>query len=1473
MRKLWLITTALVATAAPAHADPISAAVAWVGSTLAAGGFAAFALNTALSIGLSAISGALLKPQKPAVGVEFNVSMGDNLPLSFIAGDYITAGKRKYIGSWGRNNRYITEVIEVSCLPQSGLAAMWVNDEPGAIQTGINDKDGTPYVLGNPLDNYKDEDYRIWVRWIAGTQTAADPMLVGLFGSDPDYPWTNNCIGRGKSYAIVTTRYDTDTLTSYPSYLLQPTPISFYDLRYDSTNGGSGTQRWGNPATWQPTRNPAVIAYNIIRGVYYGGEWVYGGKNLPAWRLPQAEWIAAANACDAPVAKSGGGTEPRYRCGLEITVDTEPASILEEIGKSANMRFAEVGGRIKAIVDLPGAAVLGITDGDILITEGQSFQPFYSVSDTFNTINATYPEPAEKWASKDAPQYIDADAKARQGDRHLPVEMSYPAVPYAAQVQRLMRSQMQEYGRQRRHDFYLPPDAYGLEPGVDMLSYTSDRNGYINKLFVVETVKRVPGMNVLVQTREVDPADYDWSSDFEQPVVITPPVNPVPFVQPISGLTATGTTILDQANKSRRPAILVTCDGDEVGVSHIQMEYRVSGQSQVMVDPSRAFAEPFAWHLMNVIPGQSYEVRARLLSDLTPKSQWSSWLTVLIPDVRLTLDDLEQDILDGVVTSQAWLDASGEVIADLQAEIDADVTAVDTRLTNETAALSAEVADARQLALDNLVTAKGYTDTAVTSETIARQTAQGQLSARLDEITAAGLSNNLLTNGDFSDGDTGWVGVTVADGAATLGSGAASQQFPAVFGPTEMLQWRVEYTGPVNRVRVQFKDDANAATGNDALTDLAIVQGSAIGSGQHAVPDGTTQIKWLISGAGAVIDNVAVTKIDQQVVARISSLETALATDQQALADYTTTANARFSSNEAAITTEGTSRANADTALSNRVATAEATVGTQGARITTAETTLANQAVAAAQLSTLVEAESGRLDLVRDGTFARGMEYWPDGALPASGRIIARDPASSDPRKNSVPADRYYTLSASDAGGTWRVSDYQAVTAGETIEIGFDYSRTANAVYPAVRVQFYGADMGALTVYEQRAPNSGGWQKTTGWVDAPAGAVYAKTLFGAGAGGSANAGITNISARRTGVGYASRSSVQVLQQVQDSDVAALAAYKVTANARLDTVEGRASSNATAISQTYTKAQTDNVVAAGINSYDVSLTDRLKGKANATALEATNSRVTQTEQGLAAEVDRINLYTARTDAGTASGMLRVNVMSSVAGVVSRVGLRAETEVDGAQRAAALILEARSDGSSSVGALADKFFLATDLNGGGRVVPFYTSNGVVYINTAHIQDLTVGTIKITNGAIHSVYTSSINYDGARPNGATVATINFAPFSTSSRLLVGVSGTLYVPGGTGYGQSEEGPAVQVSLVANGVTRPVFRSQAVPYVDNGSNRAFLSTTAYPTTFADFAAASGTNTVLVKLTANPGTPLNNNTTFSGTLAVWEAKR
>lgn len=995
MNKILLISAAFIAVAAPAHADPITAIATWVGATFSVGAATALAVTQfAVGFALNAVAAALMKPDVPGANVQFDVQMGDDQPLSFTVGEYATAGKRKYLGSWGRNTRFITEVIEYSALPQ-GLAGIWVDDERGEFVAGLRGHvlssadpgsitdatesasvPGGSLDIGQPLENYRDDPdgprTTLWVKVVDGPQAAADPFLLWAFGDDPDYPWTADMVGTGKSYVIITARYDSQTLTSYPRFLLEPSPLPMYDLRLDSTNGGTGAHRWDSPATWAPTTNAAVVAYNIARGIYFGTEWVYGGKSLAAWRLPAAEWIAAANECDDAVSLAGGGTEPRYRCGMEIRCNVPAADALEEIGKAANMRFAETGGQLKPIVGLPAAAAFALTDDDIVITEGQSFKPFYPVAETFNAISATYPEPVEKWSSKDAREYIDTDATAEDGGRYLPTSMTYGAVPFRRQIRRLMRSQMRDYRRMRRHQFHLPPDAYALEPGVDMVSWTSQRNGYVSKLFMVESVAKTPGMLVLVSLREVDPGDYDWSSSFEAPPTVVVPKNPTGFVQPISGLIIEPIAILDPDGETRRPAIRVRCDGDETGVTSISLEWRETGQPEQATGRVAEFLDPYRWIIRNVLPGTSYQVRARLLSRLTTRSAWSDWFTVTTLDLALSWDDFEAEVQEAVDAAMAQAEAAAEAAAD--ANIAADGLRDD--LDAAVADLDADIAAAAALAADNLLIAQAYTDTSVQAEATTRQTATDALAAQIQTLTAVLNSENYIENPRFSDGFTGWSGhhalSTVvaqddlsADPIIANAPTAFFASVPTVEGTnrdiyqdfsvdwleSEVFQWRcyaaVAEAGREARVVIHWYDDLGAVIGSAVQVVMTLVEDEwRVFSGQHTPPVGTVSVRFRLRVTSAVstvpvaFADVSFTKVDQSVIARMTDLEVVVANNETAFTLHRDEALARLDDAEAAITTEAATRADADSAIASSVSTVSARVDTRNRtfRQTTAPT-------------------------------------------------------------------------------------------------------------------------------------------------------------------------------------------------------------------------------------------------------------------------------------------------------------------------------------------------------------------------------------------------------------------------------------------------------------------------------------------------------------------------------------------------------
>lgn len=512
----------------PANAEPVTtailAAINYIYLSFAAVDAAAltwadvaiFALKTAAIIGLSyavnSIFAPTYTPGKPS-GVKTTIRLGGDLPRSFITGYTATAGSLVYGATWGSianvDNAYLTQVIALSDLPTTALMEIWVGSNKVTWTVGL----APTAPWGTPIIEYRDptshEDY-LWVRFYDGTQTTNDAFLLSQFGSDPKFPWTSNMIGTGVSYVIVTSRFNSKFYSGVPTFKWAVQGAAFYDPRLDSTVGGSGTHLWSVPSTWAYTDNPMVINYNIFRGISYGGVNMWGPQGVTANRVPLAAWFAAMNACDVTTTDAAAATVRTYRCGLEITVDSQPVDVIETLNQACNARIAEVGGVYKPLVGAAGSSIMSFTDDNIVIDATQQFDMFPSQAMMINGAAAVYPEPIEAWANKDAPLRINATYEAADGKRLL-ANLNYVAVPYSSQVQQLMDSAIDESRKFKKHTIVLGPQAWALEP-LDTITWTSARNSYTSKLFRVLSVMDTYSLDIVLVIAEVDPADYTFNT-------------------------------------------------------------------------------------------------------------------------------------------------------------------------------------------------------------------------------------------------------------------------------------------------------------------------------------------------------------------------------------------------------------------------------------------------------------------------------------------------------------------------------------------------------------------------------------------------------------------------------------------------------------------------------------------------------------------------------------------------------------------------------------------------------------------------------------------------------------------------------------------------------------------------------------------------------------------------------------------------
>ena len=627
------------------------------GSAIATAGLA-LGLGLATTIGVSYVMKALAGNTPAATadnhfGTQGTINAGGAVPRAFGLGYHVTAGSLVYANYWGSTapggtttpNAYLTLVIALGDLPGEKLLELWVDGEQAflsdtgdvALGTRINEyiKDGVPYL---------------WLKYHDGTQTAADDLCTD-YAASADRPYPATRIGTGVCYAVVTALVEDTLWTGIPSFKFALSGIPLYDPTQDSTNGGSGPHRYSTPSTWggDGDQLPAVQAYNVLRGIRYNGAWVYGLQTMTNQaRLPAANWNAQINKCRATVVGLSG-PEPSYRSGGQIDVSSQPANALDELLTACQGRISEIGGFYKIHLGAPDSNAFAWTDADLLSSEQQTFRPFFSLANSVNGIQGTYPDPAQAWQTATAPALYRTDLEVHDGNRRLMAAPQFNFVPYPEQVQRLQQSGIAEAQRARTHALPFPPAFWLVEPG-DVGVWNSTRNGYVNKQFRVDSVVDRANLDLVISVTEVDPTDYDWDHNTDYTGVATgPTVIPRPPPQGVVDWYAEGTVLNDSSGTAARAAIRIAWDGTLPGVVGVQYEVRLTVDlSSVTRGRTDQLAAGALIISQGILPLTAYQVRGQYLPNAPRDMLWSDWLDVTTPDIPT--GDLPAWIADQVTT-------------------------------------------------------------------------------------------------------------------------------------------------------------------------------------------------------------------------------------------------------------------------------------------------------------------------------------------------------------------------------------------------------------------------------------------------------------------------------------------------------------------------------------------------------------------------------------------------------------------------------------------------------------------------------------------------------------------------------------------------------------------------------------------------------------------------------------------------------
>ncbi|MFC4624241.1 phage tail protein [Daeguia caeni] len=698
MQYILAIVFALLAT--PAAADPISiviGAIGAAGSWLLSGTVLANIVLGGLLVAAKYALGTLFqsKPKSQASATE--TKYGENLVREVGLGTFGTRGHHVYRNAFDKGNHIVQDVYKLSDFRCTELLRVQMDGEWKLLSATDEGDEGRIYgrrVLG------VHEGGQVFVRFYSGTLSqTADPALIAY--ANPTGRWTSAHRGAGICYVVVTTITDVDNLTSVPSLLFEVKGAPLYDPRKDSTVGGSGAHRWNDQSTWEYTSNPAVMMYNLERGIYHGTEKIVG-RGVPASQLPLSEWMTAMNICDEAMADGS----KRYTAALiassgdGVTHDTNMTPLREACAAS----WVEGVIGEYPIVGANQAVVATITDDDIAWDKPFQLSLTRPRSELVNTVAATYISPDKFYETTSLATRVDDTALAQDRER-LAAKIDYTAVTDPRVGDRLADIAIRASRYQAHGSYTIHPKYLGVQVG-QWISWVSARYGFTKKLQIQSKALGALGSDgtrdVRISWQEVGDGIFDPTAYTTTPPVITPNAEPA-YLAAVENFNAVPNIVLG-ATGDQLPGIRLywdeITDGTVVGVD-IQY-WPVSDPTQIF--SAYVTRDVTVYQIVNGLTSQTeWQIRTRLrAAPGTRPVAWTAPVNVLTLGIETNLPPidfakLDEDIngylgwaSDGLRYVLEELDRIGSIVANQDAANYSDKQQIRREITSTSGSLTAK---------------------------------------------------------------------------------------------------------------------------------------------------------------------------------------------------------------------------------------------------------------------------------------------------------------------------------------------------------------------------------------------------------------------------------------------------------------------------------------------------------------------------------------------------------------------------------------------------------------------------------------------------------------------------------------------------------------------------------------------------------------------------------------------------------------
>lgn len=450
MRKLLLITTALVVFPSAADADPLIAGVIGLfgttGSWFASlGWFGQFLVQLGASLALSAVANALSGNSRNAGDESRDLQRPQSRPPK-----RTVYGHARVHGSWApleAKTPYIYGGLIFNSRPSEGPFTLYL-DRREVVATG------NPYDLSGPGAVATNEPFAGYVRfWIGRGDQTDNPRNMEWV---PAYDiFDESDAWRGST--VLWVKIDRGPSESRGDRWPNPTPEIQMEANWSRVwDPREPTQNPANPATWAYSANQALCLLDALRTNPIG-QYALDQIHLPSF-------IHAADVADETIATLDGD-EPRYEANGWVV--WRPDDLLGQtlpLQQAGGGLLAMFGGQVGYI---PAAWRAPVGTVSNFLAEGAAeFSSARPLSERAHGYRGEYVAPARDWQPAQLPIARVPGAPAPQGEDDKIEALDLRLVTSPTQAMRLQQIAARKMGQGKSLTLTLGPDGLRYLPGA-----------------------------------------------------------------------------------------------------------------------------------------------------------------------------------------------------------------------------------------------------------------------------------------------------------------------------------------------------------------------------------------------------------------------------------------------------------------------------------------------------------------------------------------------------------------------------------------------------------------------------------------------------------------------------------------------------------------------------------------------------------------------------------------------------------------------------------------------------------------------------------------------------------------------------------------------------------------------------------------------------------------------------------------------